>query len=44
VADQVLYTLPDGSEVPLRHTFILHKETDQWKIVHIHYSTGMTNQ
>jgi hypothetical protein len=41
VADHVLYTLPDGTEVPLRHTCVRHKENDDWKIAHIHYSIGV---
>jgi hypothetical protein len=42
IADHVLYTLPDGTSVPVRHTYILHKENNEWKIVHIHYSIAMS--
>jgi hypothetical protein len=43
VADRVVYTIPNGIKIPMRHTFVLHKENDEWKIVHVHYSIGVSN-
>jgi hypothetical protein len=40
-ADRVKVKLPNGSEVLVRHTFILHKENDEWKIVHTHISVAI---
>lgn len=42
-ADRVEVKLPNGSEVLVRHTFILHKENDEWKIVHTHISVAVPN-
>jgi hypothetical protein len=42
-ADRVKVKLPNGSEVLVRHTFILHKENDEWKIVHTHISVAVPN-
>jgi hypothetical protein len=43
-ADRVKVKLPKGSEVLVRHTFILHKELGEWKIIHAHISVGMPNE
>jgi hypothetical protein len=43
VVDRVAITLPNGAQIPLRHTYILHKENNKWKIVHAHYSIGVPN-
>lgn len=43
VADRVVYTIPNGAKIPVRHTFVLHQENDEWKIVHVHYSIGVSN-
>jgi len=42
-ADRVKVKLPNGSEVLVRHTYILHKEDDEWKIVHTHISIAVPN-
>jgi hypothetical protein len=42
-ADRVKVELPNGSEVLVRHTFILHKENDEWKFVHTHISVAVPN-
>ncbi len=41
--DRVWFVMPDGSEVPMRHTYILHKEEGAWKVVHVHASIGVPN-
>jgi len=42
-ADRVKVKLPNSSEVLVRHTFILHKENDEWKFVHTHISVAVPN-
>ena len=42
-ADRVKVKLPNGNEVLVRHTFILQKENDEWKIVHTHISVAVPN-
>jgi adenylate cyclase len=44
VADRVTAKLPDGVEVPVRHTYIFHKENGAWKMVHLHASIGVPNE
>ena len=44
VADRVVLKMPNAVEVPLRHTFVFHQENGEWKIVHAHYSIGVTNE
>jgi ketosteroid isomerase-like protein len=44
VVDRVIYLLPNGREVPVRHTIALHKEDNGWRIVHKHDSIGVLNQ
>lgn len=41
VADVVVMRRPGGHQVPMRHTFVLHKEDGEWKAVHAHYSFGL---
>jgi ketosteroid isomerase-like protein len=41
VADRVTARLPDGIDIPVRHTYVLHRENDEWKIVHAHISVGI---
>ena len=43
VQDDPLVTLPDGTEVALRVTFVLHREGTTWKIVQWHMSIGIPN-
>ena len=44
VTDQVTARLPNGVEIPVRHTYIFHKENDAWKIVHAHISVGIPDE
>jgi len=41
--DRPVFTLQDGSDAPFRLTVILHKEGDDWKVVHSHASFGVGN-
>jgi len=43
-ADRVVLKMHNGVQAPLRHTFVLHQENGEWKIVHAHYSIGVTNE
>lgn len=36
--DTVMLKRPGKSEIPMRHTFVLHQEGGEWKVVHAHYS------
>lgn len=36
--DTVMLRRPGSSEIPMRHTFVLHQEDDGWKVIHAHYS------
>jgi hypothetical protein len=42
--DRVTAKLPKGVEVPVRHTYIFHREDDAWKIVHAHISVGIPDE
>lgn len=42
--DRVKVKLPNGIELPMRHTRIFHKEKDGWKIVHNHISIVIPNE
>jgi ketosteroid isomerase-like protein len=37
-ADAVLATWNDGRRAVMRHTFVLHQELGEWRVVHAHYS------
>jgi ketosteroid isomerase-like protein len=39
--DVVEFKRPNGIENEMRHTFVLHQENGQWKVVHAHYSFGL---
>jgi len=41
--DRVTVKLPNGVEVPIRHTRIFHKENGAWKMVHLHVSIPVPN-
>jgi ketosteroid isomerase-like protein len=41
VVDRVNARLPDGCDIPVRHTYVLNREADEWKIVHAHISVGI---
>ncbi len=36
--------LPNGTEVPCRHTLVFHQEYGEWKLVHQHASIGVRNE
>ncbi len=40
-ADQVRLKLPNGVEIPIRHTRVFHKENGEWKVVHLHVSVAV---
>lgn len=42
--DQVRVILPDGDELPIRHTRIFHREDGTWKMVHLHVSMGVAEE
>ena len=42
--DEPRFVLPDGSFVPTRLTAVLHEEDDEWKIVHLHFSVGVSDE
>lgn len=41
--DRVEVKLPNGVELPVRHTRIFHKENGAWKMVHLHVSIPVPN-
>lgn len=43
-ADRVTVKLPNGLELPVRHTRIFHREDGAWKIVHLHVSVAVPNE
>lgn len=36
--DTVLFTRPGKRQIEMRHTFVLHLENGEWKVIHAHYS------
>jgi hypothetical protein len=42
--DRVQVTLPNGVEIPMRHTRIFHHEQGVWKMVHLHASIAVPNE
>ena len=42
--DRVSVKLPNGIEIPVRHTRIFHKEDGLWKMVHLHVSIAVPNE
>jgi ketosteroid isomerase-like protein len=42
--DRVSVKLPNGVEIPMRHTRIFHKEDGGWKMVHLHASVAVPNE
>jgi hypothetical protein len=42
--DRVTVILPNGMDLPVRHTRIFHKEDDSWKLVHLHVSIAVPNE
>lgn len=43
-ADRVTVKLPNGFELPVRHTRIFHQENGDWKMVHLHVSIAVPNE
>ncbi|MCU0488522.1 MAG: nuclear transport factor 2 family protein [Anaerolineales bacterium] len=41
--DRVSVRLPNGIEIPARHTRIFHQEDGIWKMVHLHVSIAVPN-
>lgn len=44
VVDLVTARLPNGIEIPVRHTYVFQEEDNQWKIVHAHISVGISDE
>jgi SnoaL-like domain len=44
VTDRVTAKLPNGIEIPVRHSYIFHREGNEWKIVHAHISVGVSDE
>ncbi len=42
--DRPSFVLPDGSRLPTRLSAVLHRERDDWKIVHLHFSVGVPDE
>ncbi len=42
--DKVVFKRPNGVEKTMRHTFVLHQEGGQWKVIHAHYSFGIPEE
>jgi hypothetical protein len=42
--DRVTVKLPNGKDLPVRHTRIFHKEDGAWKMVHLHVSIAVPNE
>lgn len=43
-ADRVTVKLPNGVDIPVRHTRIFHKEHGAWKMVHLHVSIAVPKE
>ena len=43
-ADWVTVKLPNGLELPVRHTRIFHQEDGSWKMVHLHVSVAVPDE
>ena len=44
VADRPRISMPDGEEVPVRVTAVLHRENGDWKVVNAHFSIGVPDE
>lgn len=42
--DTVMVRRPGMNEIPMRHTFVLHQEDGEWKVIHAHYSFPATDE
>lgn len=36
--DTIIFRRPGKKQISMRHTFILHQERSEWKVIHAHYS------
>jgi ketosteroid isomerase-like protein len=43
-ADSVVVKRPGKTKIPMRHTFVLHQEEGEWKVVHAHYSLPVPDE
>ena len=43
-ADRPKFRLPDGTEIPLRMTFVFVREEGEWKVAQQHISIGVPNE
>jgi hypothetical protein len=43
-SDRPKLSMPDGSQIPLRMTFVLHKEDNEWKFVQWHVSMNTPDE
>ena len=43
-ADRVTVRLPNGTEIPVRHTRVFHIEDGAWKLVHLHVSVAVPDE
>jgi adenylate cyclase len=43
-ADRSLFKLSDGTQIPFRHTGVLHREDGDWRFVQLHASIGVSNE
>lgn len=44
IMDRVTVKLPNGVDIPVRHTRIFHRESGTWKMVHLHVSIAVPNE
>lgn len=42
--DHVTARLPNGTEIPVRHTYIFNLEEGGWRIIHAHISVGVLDE
>jgi hypothetical protein len=42
--DRPRFVLPDGSTLPTRLTAVLRREDGDWKVVHLHFSVGVSDE
>ena len=43
-ADRPTFKFADGTVFPVRLTMVFHKEGDNWKVVQMHASSGISNE
>jgi hypothetical protein len=42
--DTPSFVMPDGAKLPTRLTAVLERDSDEWKIVHCHFSVGVPDE